>query len=88
MDPDLVAPRLPSREVLLGELQPLLADLPKPAKIVLHYLDGQVEVEVFLDHAFFENGEALRRAEEGIAERLQSHAAVRRISLNCMVAPR
>jgi cation diffusion facilitator family transporter len=88
MDPDLVAPRLPSREVLLGELQPLLADLPKPAKIVLHYLDGRVEVEVFLDHAFFENGEALRRAEEGIAERLQSHAAVRRISLNCMIAPK
>ncbi len=87
-DPDLVVPRLPAREVLLRELQPLLADLPVPEKILLHYLNGKVEVEIFLRHAFFENGEALRLAEEGIAERLRNHAVVRSISLNCMVAPK
>lgn len=88
MDPDSFAARLPSRDVLLGELQPLLAELPPPEKIVLHYLNGQVEVEVFLAHGFFANGEALRQAERDIAERLKAHAAVRRISLNCMVAPK
>ncbi|MBL8404631.1 MAG: cation transporter [Dechloromonas sp.] len=87
-DPDLVVPRLPAREVLLSELQPLLADLPVPEKILLHYLSGKVEVEIFLRHAFFENGEALRLAEEGIAERLRNHAVVRSISLNCMIAPK
>lgn len=87
-DPDLVVPRLPAREVLLRELQPLLADLPVPEKILLHYLNGKVEVEIFLRHAFFENGEALRLAEEGIAERLRNHAVVRSISLNCMIAPK
>lgn len=87
-DPDLVVPRLPAREVLLRELQPLLADLPVPEKILLHYLSGKVEVEIFLRHAFFENGEALRLAEEGIAERLRNHAVVRSISLNCMIAPK
>lgn len=87
-NPDLVVPRLPAREVLLRELQPLLADLPVPEKILLHYLNGKVEVEIFLRHAFFENGEALRLAEEGIAERLRNHAVVRSISLNCMIAPK
>ncbi|MPN02336.1 Ferrous-iron efflux pump FieF [bioreactor metagenome] len=87
-DPDLVVTRLPAREVLLRELQPLLADLPVPEKILLHYLSGKVEVEIFLRHAFFENGEALRLAEEGIAERLRNHAVVRSISLNCTIAPK
>jgi len=87
VDPDLYATRLPSRDVLLDELQPLLAGLPPPEKIVLHYLNGKVEVELFLGHAFFENGEALRRAETTLAERLKMHTTVRSISLNCMIAP-
>ncbi len=87
MDPDLFAARLPSRDVLLRELQPVLGDLPPPEKIVLHYLNGKVEVEIFLNHAFFENGEALKQAECAIAERLKKHSAVRCISLNCMIAP-
>lgn len=87
MDPDMFASRLPPRDALLGELQPLLAGLPKPEKIVLHYLNGRIEVEVFLDHAFFENGEALKQAEREIAARLKMHANVRCISLNCIVAP-
>ena len=87
VDPDLYATRLPPRDVLLDELQPLLAGLPPPEKIVLHYLNGKVEVELFLGHAFFENGEALRRAETTLAERLKMHTTVRSISLNCMIAP-
>lgn len=86
-DPDLYVSRLPSRDVLLAELRPLLAGLPPPEKIVLHYLNGKVEVEVFLGHAFFENGEALKRAEHELAEHLKMHTVVRCISLNCMIAP-
>ncbi len=87
MDPDLFASRLPARDALLDELRPLLAGLPSPEKIVLHYLSGKVEVEVFLDHSFFENGEALKRAERELASRLKAHAVVRCISLNCVIAP-
>jgi len=88
MDPAVFSARLPGREVLLAELKPLLAGLPKPEKVVLHYLNGQIELEVFLNHVFFENGEALKRAEEALVEQLKAHAAVRCISLNCLVAPK
>src|SRR5574343_618189 len=86
LDPDGAAIRLPGRDALLAELKPLLAGLPEPEKVVLHYLNGQVELEVFLSHAFFENGEALKRAEEALAEQLKTHATVRCISLNCLMA--
>lgn len=88
LDPDLEAPRMPGREVLLRQLEPLLAGLPPPEKVILHYLGGQVEAEVFIDHAYFENGEALRRAEQDLAERLGGHPNFRVISLNCLVAPK
>ena len=88
MAPELASFRLPGRDVMLGELQPILAGLPEPEKVVLHYLNGQVEVEVFLSHAFFENGERLRQAEAGVADRLKSHPLIRCVSLNCRIAPR
>jgi hypothetical protein len=87
MDPDLFATRLPARDALLAELQPLFAGLPEPENVVLHYLNGQIEIEIFLKHGFFENGEALERAEATLVERLKAHANVRRVSLNCLVAP-
>lgn len=87
MDPDTYATRLPGRDALLGEIQPLLAGLPEPEKIVLHYLKGQIEAEVFYSYALFENGEALRQAEEALAGRLKAHPSIRRISVNCLVAP-
>jgi hypothetical protein len=87
MDPATFATRLPGRDALLAELQPLFAGLPAPEKVVLHYLNGQIEIEIFLKHDFFENGEALERAEAALADRIKAHANVRRISLNCLVAP-
>lgn len=88
MDPDLFASRQPSRDVLLADLKPLLVDLPQPLKIVLHYLNGRVEAEVFLDHDFFKNGDTLKQAEKAVAARLKAHAVVDNISLICMVAPK
>jgi cation diffusion facilitator family transporter len=88
LEPDLAAHRLPGREALLNELQPLLAGLPTPERVLLHYLGGRVEVEVFLDHHFFENGAALKSAEVQLAEHLGRHPTIRSISLNCLVAPK
>jgi len=87
MDPEMFSTRLPAREALLAELQPLFAGLPKPEKVILHYLNGQIEIEIFLNHDFFDNGEALKQAEADMADRLKAHANVRRVSLNCLVAP-
>lgn len=87
LDPDVAVFRLPGRDAVLNELKPLLTELPAPEKVVLHYLNGGVEIEVFLDHAFFADGNALRRAEQMVAERLKSHPAIRSVSLNCLVAP-
>lgn len=87
MDPDSFATRLPARDALMAELRGILAGLPEPERVVFHYLRGQVEVEVFLGHGFFENGDALKSAEEALAERLSRHATIRSISLNCLVAP-
>ena len=88
VDPDAAAMKLPGRDVVLQELAPLLAGLPVPQKINLHYLNGRVEVEVFLDDGFFADGSALRRAEAGLAEQLSAHPKIRCLTLNCMVAPK
>ena len=87
VDPDLTAATLPERAAVIEDLKVVLVDLPPPQKVVLHYLSAGVEVEVFINHGFFENGEALRQAELAIAERLKAYPAIRTLSLNCCVAP-
>ena len=87
LDPD-IAIRLPARETLLQELRPLLADLPEPEKVVLHYLGGRIEAEIFFSHAFFENGDAMRKLSLKLAERLAASSTIRRFSVNCTVAPK
>ena len=86
LDPDFAAQRLPGREAVLAELLPMLAGLPVPERVLLHYLGGGIEVEVFLNHDFFENGAALQLAEARLLERLGRHPIIRSISLNCLVA--
>jgi hypothetical protein len=61
--------------------------MPEPQKVILHYLKGQVEAEIFYSHLIFENGEALRAAEDALSARLKQHPAIRRVSLNCFIAP-
>jgi cation diffusion facilitator family transporter len=81
------AVRLPSREAVLQELQAVLVGLPAPERVVLHYLGGRVEVELFLDHRFFADGDAVQRWSIRLAERLGQHPVICRVGLNLMVAP-
>jgi len=84
---DFGVARMPSRETLLEELTGLLDALPTPVHIVLHYLGGRVEVEVFLAHDVFADIAALRVAEAILTERIKDHPAIRSISLNFRIAP-
>ena len=86
-DPDLAPGHLPARAALIDQLQPLLADLPVPEKIVLHYLHGRIEVELFVQHRFFADEEAVKAAEAKLSDQLLGHPSIRRISLNCLIAP-
>ena len=86
-DPDVAAVRSPSRQVVLDDLTGLLVDLPRPERVVLHYLGGGVEVEVFMAHDFFADIRALRSAEANLSERIKGHPVIRSISLNFRIAP-
>jgi cation diffusion facilitator family transporter len=82
LDPDLAAARLPSREALLGELAVLMTGLPEPQRVMLHYLGGRVEVEVFLDQGSLSDISRLRSTQADLAERLKDHPAIRSISIH------
>lgn len=84
---DLGVTRLPGREELLQQLQLLLSGMPQPEKVVFHYLAGKVEAEVFFNHRFLDQGEALRAEGRRLAERLHGHPYFSAIQLNCQVAP-
>lgn len=87
LEPDLAAMRLPGRETLLPLLQPLLADLPPPERIVLHYLGGQVEVDLYFAQSSLACAGALSEAEARLAGRLDELPMVRALRLNCVSAP-
>lgn len=88
LDLDLASvARLPGRTALLAELMPLLDGLPQPQRVVLHYLNGGIEVELFFAHADFAAGGELQRAQTILAERLQSHPAIRSAHFNWRFAP-
>jgi len=87
IDHDSNAERMPARESLLMHLAPLLDNLPKPQRVVFHYIGGKVEAEVYLPHDFFENGSSLAEAAEKVSKRLTDNQYFSSVSLNCMVIP-
>ena len=87
-DPDLAALTLPGRDGVLRELEPLLAGLPAPHRVVLHYLNGRVEVEVYLEHHFFDNINLLCQAEIKLAQQLGHHPVIGSITLISASAPK
>lgn len=88
LEHDARSHNLPDRdEILRHHLPRLLGGLPEPERVVLHYLSGKVEVEVFLSHRFFENGLAIAAAEREIGKRLTDAPFVSSLSINCLVVP-
>lgn len=87
-DPDLAALTLPGREGVMRELAPFLAGLPAPHRVVLHYLNGRVEVEVYLEHHFFDNINLMCQAEIKLAQQLGHHPVIGSITLISASAPK
>lgn len=74
-DDDAAKPsvHLPSRSELIAQLQDGLHDtLPAPDRIVLHYLNGRVEADIFLPHSFCNQVEDLARLQNQLDQFLQS----------------
>ncbi len=72
---------LPSRDALIQRLQSALRGaLPAPERIVLHYLNGRVEAELFLPDDFWRQPESVLRLRDELGVFLQADtifAAVR-----------
>ena len=79
---DVKSHGMPDREELTRALAPLLAGLPEPQRILLHYLDDRIEAEVYLPRETLENAAAVSRAEHEICRQLTRHPLVSALSIN------
>jgi len=82
LDHDSSSQSMPDRAELMGDLAPVLAGLPEPQRVVLHYLNGRVEAEVYLPHEALADRAALGKAEREFARRLATHPQLAALSIN------
>jgi len=82
LDHDSKSQSLPDRSVLVSHLAPVLAGLPEPHRVVLHYLNGRVEAEVFLPFDALADSALIDRAKRDFAECLRAHPLLRSLSIN------
>jgi divalent metal cation (Fe/Co/Zn/Cd) transporter len=82
LDHDVSSQSLPDRSVLMQQLAPVLAGLPEAQRVVLHYLNGRVEAEIFLPVDVLADLAAVNRAEREIALRLKDQPLVGALSIN------
>lgn len=76
---------LPHRDALERELAEMLGIESSNCRIVLHYLNGRVEAEIFLSAQVCANTELLQRAHTQVSNQLAGHPHFSSIHLNCSV---
>jgi len=73
---------LPGRDELIAHLNAALPDgLPTPERIVLHYLDGKVEAELFMPEALCKQPAQMARLREGLDQLVQNDPLFRSVRL-------
>ena len=82
LDHDNLSQSLPDRSHLLDQLAPALVNLPGPQRVVLHYISGGIEAEIFLPYEALNDAHALRRAEREFSKRLPATSQLRALSIN------
>lgn len=82
-DTEKPSAHLPSRHELIAHLQAgLLGELPEPERIVLHYLGGKVEAELYLPATLYDHPTQLARLRERLADFLRDDAYFAEIRLH------
>ena len=81
---DARAQSLPSREELLQQLAGVLDGLPKPQRVLLHYLGGGVEAEVVLPPVSPGQGAWLHQSQQLVNGRLDGGGVLRAVTLYLM----
>ncbi len=82
LDHDSKSQVTPDRSELLKRLSPMLAGLPEAERIVLHYLNGRVEAEVYLSRDALADSAVVIKAEREIARRLLEHPLLASLSIS------
>lgn len=82
------AKRMPERHESLTHLSEVMKGLPEPERVLLHYLSGKIEAEVFLPCHSFENAASLAAAQELVSKRLLDNQYFSVVSLNCSASSR
>ncbi|HNC51783.1 MAG TPA: cation diffusion facilitator family transporter [Accumulibacter sp.] len=82
LDHDIDAHGTPGRDELLQQLRPLLAGLPDPERVILHYFRGRVEAELYLPQHALGDSAAVRKAEENLARYLAGKPLLGSLSIS------
>lgn len=68
-DQAIPSAHLPNRTELIARLEHALQDaLPTPERIVLHYLEGRVEAELYLPDSFWNQAEQVARLQQALQQ--------------------
>jgi len=86
-EPDRSVLRLPDRAALLPQLAPLMVGLPVAERIVLHYVGGQLEVDLYFSREALKEIDSLYQLETSLNMRLKEVPVVHAVRLNCTIAP-
>ena len=81
-DHDTSSQAMPDRGELMSQLAPMLAGLPQPQRVVLHYLNGRVEAEIYLPDQALEDRVALDQAQRQLSRHLSAHPLLGALSIN------
>jgi cation diffusion facilitator family transporter len=80
---------LPPRDTLVRHLEKRLGTaLPTPESVILHYLQGRSEAEIFIPAAFYADETKRNALEKKIAEMLPGDEYFAAIDLRCQRAPK
>ena len=82
LDHDSKSRNTPDRSDLIRQLAPVLSQLPEPQRVVLHYLGGRVEAEVYLSRQDFGDSAAGRGVEQAIGRYLAENPLVSSLAIN------
>lgn len=88
LQPDAAAVGLPGRDALMAELRRLVPDAALLDRVVLHYVGGQIEVDLMVGASDFPELSSLAQLEVDLGRVIEAIPAVSEIRLNYRIAPK